>query len=344
MTNIIPLHLLKILDNEILTIDWDVVPKQTYARAFYNKYHSDFTASDTRCIQAIRSKIRLMTGNNGDENRNLANPLIAQDPKQGLDRLSKFTKQGIETAEKDFILPNELKKVLLLSDIHFPYHDLGALHTSIDYGIKNGIDCIYLNGDIVDFYQISRWDKDSSRMRMEDEKMLLIEFLLWIKELNVPIYYKYGNHEARWELYMMRNVKEFLHDSYFKLESYLGFEEIGIEHIKSRTLAKFGNLNVIHGHEFGESIFSPVNPARGLFLKGKANTIAGHNHQTSHHTESDLNGKQTGCWSTGCLCSMKPEYRPFAFTKWNHGAAIVEIDNDMDFHVTNFRVKNNKVY
>ena len=53
---------------------------------------------------------------------------------------------------------------------------------------------------------------------------------------------------------------------------------------------KLGALNLVHGHEFGGSIFSPVNIARGLFLPGKVSAMQGHNHQTSEHTESNMNG------------------------------------------------------
>jgi hypothetical protein len=119
-------------------------------------------------------------------------------------------------------------------------------------------------------------------------------------------------------------------------------DELGIKIINSKQRAKFGSLNVIHGHEFGESVFSPVNPARGLFLRAKASILAGHNHQTSSHHENDLNGKPTACFSTGCLCDLEPDYRPFAFTKWNHGFAIVEVDGK-EFYVHNYRIINEKV-
>jgi hypothetical protein len=101
-------------------------------------------------------------------------------------------------------------------------------------------------------------------------------------------------------------------------------------------------LLVIHGHEFGESVFSPVNPARGLFLKAKCSVLAGHNHQTSQHHENNLKGDSMACFSTGALCQLTPEYRPFAFTKWNHGFAIVEIEESGIFEVHNYRVIDGK--
>lgn len=57
-------------------------------------------------------------------------------------------------------LPSELKKIGVLSDIHFPYHNLEALRVAIAYLREQEIDCLYLNGDIFDFYSISRHEKD----------------------------------------------------------------------------------------------------------------------------------------------------------------------------------------
>ena len=57
-------------------------------------------------------------------------------------------------------LPNHLKKIGILSDIHFPYHSLQALTIAIKHLKDSSIDCLYLNGDIMDFYSISRHEKE----------------------------------------------------------------------------------------------------------------------------------------------------------------------------------------
>ena len=73
-----------------------------------------------------------------------------------LDTLDNF---GIEESiGKEYVsakLPPHLKKIGILSDIHFPYHDLTALTCAIKHLKEQEIDCLYLNGDIQDFYSIS---------------------------------------------------------------------------------------------------------------------------------------------------------------------------------------------
>jgi hypothetical protein len=126
----------------------------------------------------------------------------------------------------------------------------------------------------------------------------------------------------------------------FSLENIIKARAEGIEVIGDKRIIKLGDLNVVHGHEFGGSIFSPVNIARGLFLRGKVSALQGHNHQTSEHTETNMNRDITTTWSTGCLCELHPAYLPI--NKWNHGFTIVDIDGN-DFHVRNKRIDKGKV-
>ena len=142
--------------------------------------------------------------------------------------------------------------------------------------------------------------------------------------------------------YVLRNARELGDLTEVSLEYLLRFHEYGIEAV-NREMIKLGNLIVLHGHELGESVFSPVNPARGFFLKAKASTLMGHYHQVSHHSESNLNGEQVGVWSTGCLCNLSPEYRPYAYTKWSNGFAYVTVNEDKTFQVKNFRILEGKI-
>ena len=81
-------------------------------------------------------------------------PVVAN---YNLDTLDNF---GIQASiGKDYLsakLPPHLKKIGILSDIHFPYHDLTALTCAIKHLKEENIDCLYLNGDVMDVFSISR--------------------------------------------------------------------------------------------------------------------------------------------------------------------------------------------
>ena len=236
------------------------------------------------------------------------------------------------------------KKPLILSDIHFPYHAQDELLIALEYGYKQSCDSIYLNGDVLDCHTISRFLKEGGAPSFNEEREMFWQFIEYVKSnWDVPIFYKLGNHEERWQHYLSRQVPELFDVDDLLFENVMQFDKYGIVQIDSRQKTKMGNLTVIHGHEFGESTFSPVNPARGLHLRAKSSVLAGHNHQTSEHHENNLDYDSLACWSTGCLCQLTPNYRPFAYTKWNHGCAIVTVYDDNTFSVDNRRIKDKKI-
>lgn len=243
------------------------------------------------------------------------------------------------------------KKVGILSDIHIPFQDNKALTTALEKCFDEKVDTILLNGDTMDFYKCSRWAKNPSKKNIVDEFRLTATFIndlkLWFPKCKIV--FKYGNHDDRLELFIQQKAPELWGIEVFELGKLLDYiyeqmynEKSGVEYVKNKRVIQLGSLNILHGHEYVQSSFSPVNPARGLFIRAKTNVIAGHNHQTSSHIESDLTGKSIGAWSTGCLCDLHPDYMPL--NKWNHGFAIVTAIGDKgNFQVKNYNIFNGEI-
>jgi len=232
------------------------------------------------------------------------------------------------------------KRIGIINDLHIPYHDLQAIQIALTELKRLGIDTLLLNGDIIDCYQLSRWEKDPNKRSFQHEIKMLNDFLDDIKKYfnGVEIIYKLANHEERYEKFLLQKAPELFDLEILSWKSLIG-DRVPI--VKNKRPIKAGKLNILHGHEFGESIFSPVNAARGLYLKSKTSTAAGHSHVTSEHIERDLNDSITGCWSIGCLSDLHPDYRPV--NKWNHGFAFVMVDNDGDFEMHNYKIINGKI-
>ena len=293
-------------------------------------------------IEKVRLMIRHRRGATGDIQRHRARPEFVRD----VTKPGEFIKQYISYKKprpRVWNLPEGIEKVLIMSDIHVPHHHLPSIETTLNHAFKRGIDAIYLNGDIMDLAKISRWTKPPHTHSPQVEVDQVRGFLEGLCDLGVKVFYKMGNHEDRWEHYLWQNAPEISNMECLQFANVLGTHELGVEIIHSLDRAEFGHLSVIHGHEFGQGIFSPVNPARGLFLRAKSSVLAGHNHQTSSHHENNLSGKATACFSTGCLSDLSPDYRPFGYTKWNHGAAIVSVYEDQNFSVENFRILDGRV-
>ena len=247
-----------------------------------------------------------------------------------------------ETAFEPFVFKGH-KKILILSDIHVPYHSIDAITAALQYAKKSKPDALLLNGDTIDCHRLSRFIKDPKKrnfkLELDTFKAL---FDVFEKELKCKIYFKIGNHEERYEHFLYEKAGELVGVEEFEFENIIKARARGIEIIGDKRPMKFNNLWGIHGHEYVGGISAPVNPARGLFLKAKVSTFQGHNHQTSEHTEPTLTGKMVTTWSLGCLSELHPAYMPL--NKWNHGFAEVDLDpNGEDFEFHNKRIFNGKI-
>lgn len=253
--------------------------------------------------------------------------------------------QWPESFEKDyehFYLPKHLKNVLILSDIHLPYHHIPALDEAVNYGLAKSIDSVLLNGDVLDCYMLSKFQPDPRERKFAEEILTFQQFVRILKEAfpSAPIYYKLGNHEERYEKLMINRCAEFLGIDRFEFENVLGCKELGLTVIKDQRIVHIGNLPVFHGHELQMKAVS-VNPARTLFLKTHVSSLCSHLHRTSQHTEPSLKNDIT-CWSTGHLGEKNPKYA--RVNKWNHGCARIEKDEDGNFEVINVNLTKNPLF
>ena len=312
-------------------------PSLTLAKKIVSENPALFTT-----VEAARTAIRYFRGASGSSNRKHADPKLLRPFDEAL-----FNPFGLPDSDEveyiPFILPDDCSRVLYLTDVHVPYHNIAALTAAIQYGIELKADSIFIGGDFLDFYSLSSFEKDPRRRSFKEELKTALE-LLEILRREFPkarIFYQLGNHEERFERFMRVKAPELLDMEEFRLENLLDFERLGIELIDQKRVAKLGRLNLVHGHEFGRGgASSPVNPARGLYMKAKTSTVCGHHHQTSEHTEPNLNGEIATTWSVGCLCELSPDYRPI--NKWNHGVIFIECDHDRGgwFNVENRRILN----
>jgi predicted phosphodiesterase len=292
--------------------------------------------------ESARNSLRYIEGKKGNANRasaakNFPESLRTEPrPINPFEDLPKSDKKE----RKPYVVSG--KRILFLSDIHIPYHDEEALALALQYGKEKDADCIYLNGDILDFYHGSTFEKDPKKRRIKEELDAARDFLAILRREfpKAEIVYKVGNHEERYWRYMRVKAPELCDIQAFSFAELMQFEKFNVQLVDGRTKSNIASLSAFHGHEFGGSVFSPVNVARGLYLRTKASSICGHSHQTSEHTERDVNGKIVTCWSVGCLSELSPEYAPY--NKWNLGFAFIEVNGDQ-FKVNNFRISNGRI-
>jgi predicted phosphodiesterase len=308
-------------------------PTLALARIMYNENNLLFNS-----VEDARVSLRRIEGKAGEKSR-------SKSVKE-----SEFFKEGdrpknpynLPVSDETEFLPYTLmghSRIALFSDIHVPYHNINAITCALDFCKKEKPDALLINGDGLDFHGLSKFNKDPRKKNFKQELdtwQSVIE--IFEKVLKCKIYYKLGNHEERYENYLYQKAGELVGVEEFELANILKVRAKGIDVISDKRIIRANELNIIHGHEFSTGFFSPVNVARGLYLRGKTNAIQGHNHQTSSHTESDLNGRIVTTWSTGCMCELHPTYMPI--NKWNLGFAIVDLDSNKN----DFLVRNKTIY
>jgi predicted phosphodiesterase len=287
-------------------------------------------------VERARDVVRYATGTNCKSRKHCAVQDVAY-----VGSTSSKENWGIPKSYAKEWNPYELTedRYMILSDVHLPYHSVMALEAAFEYGCKKGIKNIILNGDCLDFYQLSRFEKNPDYRRFSEELETWHEFIKVLqKNFGGQIVFKEGNHEERYGKFIAARAPELYGVNDFTLPQLLKLDSYNVEWVSEKRPMFFGDLTVLHGHEYSFGVFSPVNVARGLFLRAKTSSICGHHHQTSQHQERDLRGNEVITYSVGCLSELTPAYLPL--NKFNHGFAIIE-RNGNDFEVDNQRIDAN---
>lgn len=312
------------------------MPTAKLARIMYNEHPECFTT-----VESARTLLRRIEGKSGEkERKNITDKslFISENRYSKPYSLPKSDEESFEP----FIIKGH-KKGFIINDIHLPYHSVSALTAAINFARKEKPDFIFLNGDIVDFHAVSYFQKDPRKKRFSEELDILQQFISELHKIfkGVKIYYKFGNHEERYDNFLYQKAHELKGVDEFELEAVVKKRCPNITIIRDKRIVVMNGLPFIHGHEFGRGVFNPVNAARGLFLQAKHSAVKGDCHTSSEHTEPNIFGKIMTTYSVGCLCGLTPKWLPM--NKWNHGFAMIDVSDKNKFKFRNYRIYNGEV-
>lgn len=317
------------------------LPTLTLAKKIYKENKTSFAS-----LEDVRNRLRYRRGNHGDfsrtggkRNTEFHRPSGSRNPYENY----KFElPESHSESWEPFIISQS--NILILSDLHFPYQNNKSIELALRYGLEKKVNCILINGDLIDFATISRHEKDWRHRSVSQEFDAVRAFLKTLRKAfpKARIIFKYGNHDERWEKWLFLKAPEIFDCTDFQLEVLLKLAELKIEVVKDKRPIKIGKLPVLHGHEmFGSG---GVNPARATFLKVIDSMLVGHYHRTSQHTEqSSLSGMVYSVNSTGCLCGMTPQWMPM--NKWNQGFAhVIHTIKTGEYSLNNLKIINGKIF
>lgn len=220
------------------------------------------------------------------------------------------------------------ERSVFLPDLHVPYHDEKAYACALRFVKRFKPDFVFIIGDWVDFYQLSKFDKNPARipeLQMDIDKT--IECLKRLRAVapKAKIYYLKGNHCHRLNRYLWSAAASLSSLRSITVPELLQLKDFGIEYVETGSMMFHGFL-VKHGNVVRtRSGYS----ATGELEKAGISGISGHTHRLSHIFKRHYGGMYS--WTEiGCLCQLNPEYMEGQIPDWQNGFATGEFEKNGD--------------
>ena len=312
-------------------------PSRTIAKKIYNENSAFF-----RDAENVYFRVRYYRGQTGSINRDkLKNTKFQKELKVKVMIQKLQLPESHTKTRNSFTFPTGCKKLGVFGDVHIPYHDNTALEVMFKKFEEEKVDSIFINGDLLDFYQLSFHEKDPREVHFKGEIEAGKEFLAYIRNRfpDIPIYYITGNHENRFERYLRIKASELLDIDECRLDVILHVAEYRIEYLPFRSKVVFGDYTIEHGDKIPGA--GGVVPARTLLMRLKSNSIVNHFHKSSESSQRIYGvGEPTNirAYSLGCMCDLAPEY--MEINEWNHGFCIMSKIKDK-VSVSNYKIEGN---
>ncbi len=223
------------------------------------------------------------------------------------------------------------ESVVFGSDFHFPYQEPGAIHSFLKLVASLKPDRIVLNGDIGDFFQLSRFNISGSRVEiLQDEIDQANDFRRGVRVCSPDsvIDETEGNHDNRILTYVQKNANALQSLRALKPEALFRYKELEINHHPGCGFLLRPNFLVKHGTIVrGEAGAT----AKAELTQAGISGISGHTHRLSTYRKVGYVQRQ---WTEqGCLCRLDPDYVAGGLPNWTQAVAIGEFTRD-SFSIT----------
>lgn len=236
-------------------------------------------------------------------------------------------------------------KIAYFGDIHAPYHDQLAIDLTAKIIEKFAPDQVICGGDLVDFYAVSRFDRDPKRvlqLQNELDTGFAISKQLTAAAPKAKWFYLDANHEQRWIAYLHKN-QEISGLRALDIHSLMRMDELGWQYGGTeRRYTPNANLVFIHGTRYNKYAGYAVKAelTDRLFQQS---VVQGHNHKIASYSARGPLSKVEG-YEVGCLCALDGmDYT--VNPNWNQGLMLITISDAVPtFNNVIFQSGNNRTW
>jgi hypothetical protein len=193
-----------------------------------------------------------------------------------------------------------------VNDIHVPFHDAELIDASIDLFKDIQPDLFILNGDIQDFFGLSRFNRAMERLnelQPELNQGKAIRRAYRDAMPNAEMHETLGNHEERLLTYPGFNAPALKSLNALKPNVLMGLDELEINHWPRNGFRLNENFLVEHGNAIGKNA---GDSARKRLNETLISGVMGHCHRLGMASRSGYN--EIAWYETGCLCMLNPDY------------------------------------
>lgn len=242
------------------------------------------------------------------------------------------------------------RKILCISDIHIPFHNKRMLSQAIEDNLD--ADLVVVNGDLIDCFSVSRYDRFTKAVTLLQEYAITLEFVKELSEKFPMVVLTMGNHEHRVSRFISStfdvNQKIIANSSRFAPGGHIlaSLAEGNLFDVEGAFIGSYNFTNVTYTADrtpwfvkIGKTLF--VHPYKGVggkyplktvinnyrellpFIDDVDCVVLGHTHTAGETYENGVK-----LIEQGCLC-LPQEYAIDAFRQpFMNGYAVIHQDRN----------------
>lgn len=281
-----------------------------------------------KSLERARFVVREVTGAAGNRSRNvLKTPKLTKFFYNGFEKwASENLNEELQPWDEPFTIPNSIKELSVIADLHSVHMDKNVMLKFLRQ--QKNKEAVLINGDLMDSESLSRHLKGHNLIAYEAELELCHQILKGLKEEFNHVYFKLGNHDFWLERYLLINAREVFRALGVELSTLLRCGELGVHHIHNLKYIQYGDLDIVHGHEFPGYGLAKF-PATSILDKWQTfkhqydvKIMCSHAHRKDiSMSKKSKDGKFGQGWVTPAFCRKGAGYAPYA--GWDNGWAVV---------------------
>lgn len=231
------------------------------------------------------------------------------------------------------------KRIVVVPDTQIPFDDRKAMKKVVEFIGDYQPDEVIHIGDLVDFPQPSRWNKDTrgefEGSIYEDAEATKKRFLEPLRRVyDGPVGVHEGNHDERPRVYLEKYAPALSGTGAFNFETLLDFDGFGIKHLPEFYDFAPGWLTT-HGHRGGIRLNQNAgSTALNAATRFGKSVIMGHTHRMgmiskSRGYDGRVSETLTGVEVGNLMDMRQASYLKSGTANWQQGFVIVHVDGSL---------------